>query len=218
MNLIKRAGAWCNGEVAYIAWDVDKKIKDCVGFMVTRIHETGKDAGQRRILPTWIAFTDQNNPNWNEQDSSVWPIQNFQWRDLTLRKSRDTTSVRPIDFKVHYEIVPVALAAQSQTAALRLRHRAGERPARAAELRGPKHPLVPMGDPIKTNTINVTHTYGKNVKATFTNGILSTQNLVRQLESVNKGPSKKAMKDAASDKPAKRAKAPSRRRTTSSKP
>ena len=108
MSLIKRAGAWCNGEVAYLAWDVDKTIKDCLGFMVTRVHETGKDAGQRRILPTWIAFNDQNNPNWNEQDSSVWPIQNFQWRDLTLRKSRDTTSVRPIDFKVHYEIVPVA--------------------------------------------------------------------------------------------------------------
>ena len=76
MNLIKRAGAWCNGEVAYLAWDVEKEIKGCVGFMVTRVHETGKDAGKRRILPTWIAFTDQNNPNWNEQDSSVWPIQN----------------------------------------------------------------------------------------------------------------------------------------------
>src|SRR5262249_56606591 len=67
MNLIKRAGAWCNGEVAYIAWDVEKEIKGCVGFMVTRVHETGEDAGQRRILPTWIAFTDQNNPNWNAQ-------------------------------------------------------------------------------------------------------------------------------------------------------
>jgi hypothetical protein len=106
MNLITRAGAWCNGEVAYIAWDVKDKIPNCVGFMVTRIHETGEDAGQRRILPTWVAFTDQNNPNWNEQDSSVWPIQNFEWRDLTLRKSRDTTNVRPIDFKVYYEIVP----------------------------------------------------------------------------------------------------------------
>src|SRR5215470_17240499 len=110
MKLIKRAGAWCNGEVAYIAWDAEKAIKGCVGFMVTRVHETGQDKGQRRILPTWIAFTDQNNPNWNAQDASVWPIQNFQWRDLTLRKSRSTTNVRPIDFKVHYEIVPLALA------------------------------------------------------------------------------------------------------------
>src|SRR6516164_8246309 len=72
---------------------------------------------------------------------------------------------------------------------------------------GPKHPLVAIGNPIKTNAINVTHTYGKNVKATFTNGILSTQNLARQLESVKKGPSRNAIKDANSDKPAERAKA-----------
>ena len=115
MKYITRAGAWGNGEVAYIAWDVEKKITDCLGFMVTRVHETGGDAGKRRILPTWIAFSDQNNPNWNEQDSSVWPIQSFEWRDLTLRKSRDTTAVRPIDFRVHYEIVPVALAKPGDT-------------------------------------------------------------------------------------------------------
>ena len=207
MNLVKRAGAWCNGEVAYLAWDVEKQIKGCVGFMVTRVHETGKDAGKRRILPTWIAFTDQNNPNWNEQDSSVWPIQNFHWRDLTLRKSRDTTTVRPIDFKVHYEIVPVALADASQKEL----PPSSTAPAKDAHGQpsylGPKHPLVAIGNPIKTNTINVTHNYGKNVKATFTNGILSTQNLVRQLESVKKGPSKNAIKDANSDKPAERAKA-----------
>ncbi|MBR0753249.1 hypothetical protein JQ604_13750 [Bradyrhizobium jicamae] len=207
MKLIKRAGAWCNGEVAYIAWDIEKQIKGCVGFMVTRVHETGKDKGKRRILPTWIAFTDQNNPNWNEQDASVWPIQNFHWRDLTLRKSRDTTTVRPIDFEVHYEIVPVALADASQKQ-LPLSPTAPEKDAHGQpSYLGPKHPLVAIGDPIKTNTINVTHDYGKNVKATFTNGILSTQNLVRQLESVKKGPSKNAVKDANSDKPAKRAKA-----------
>ena len=163
--------------------------------------------GKRRILPTWIAFTDQNNPNWNEQDSSVWPIQNFHWRDLTLRKSRDTTTVRPIDFKVHYEIVPVALADASQKEL----PPSSTAPAKDAygqpSYLGPKHPLVAIGNPIKTNAINVTHTYGKNVKATFTNGILSTQNLARQLESVKKGPSKNAIKDANSDKPAERAKA-----------
>jgi hypothetical protein len=106
---IQKAGAWCNGEVAYLAWQVEHKIKDCLGFMVTRVHETGEDAGQRRLLPTWVAFVDQSNPQWIEQDSSVWPIQSFEWRDLTLRKSRNTTKVRPIDFTVHYEITPVGL-------------------------------------------------------------------------------------------------------------
>jgi hypothetical protein len=54
--------------------------------MITRVHETGTYAGRRRILPTWLAFRDQSNPNWNEQDTSVWPVQRFDWRDLTLRK------------------------------------------------------------------------------------------------------------------------------------
>jgi len=206
MNLIRRAGAWCNGEVAYIAWEVKEKIKDCVGFMVTRIHDTGNDAGQRRILPTWIAFTDQNNPNWNEQDSSVWPIQKFEWRDLTLRKSRDTTNVRPIDFEVHYEIVPVALASAGEKPIPPSPTAPPTDPHGLPSYEGPKHPLVQMGKPIKTNKIKVTHTYGPNAKATFTNGILSTQNLVRQLSSVNKAPPRKAMADAASHDAKKRGK------------
>jgi hypothetical protein len=200
MNLITRAGAWCNGEVGYIAWDVDEKIKDCVGFMVTRVHETGKDAGQRRILPTWIAFTDQNNPNWNEQDSSVWPIQRFEWRDLTLRKSRDTTAVRPIDFRVHYEVVPVGLTAGPDR---KLVPPSPTAPATDANglpsYEGPHHQLYTIGEPTRTNSIDVTHTYGQGISATFTNGILSTQNLVRQLSSVGKAPSKKIMAEAASE-------------------
>lgn len=213
MKLIKRAGAWCNGEVAYIAWDAEKAIKGCVGFMVTRVHETGADKGKRRILPTWIAFTDQNNPNWIAQDASVWPIQNYHWRDLTLRKSRDKAKVRPIDFKVHYEIVPVALADESQKEL----PASPTAPAKDAQGQpsylGPHHPLVPIGDPIKTNTINVTHTYGKGIKATFTNGILSTQNLVRQLESVHKGPPKTVLKNAVMGTSAKRTKAAEQKET-----
>ncbi|UIY23747.1 hypothetical protein LZK76_19015 [Rhizobium leguminosarum] len=110
MGRITKAGAWCNGEVAYLAWMADGPIADCLGFMITRVHETGPEAGARRILPTWIAFTDQSNPDWLEQDSSVWPIQQYQWRDLTLRRSRDEATVRPIDFRIHYEITPVGLA------------------------------------------------------------------------------------------------------------
>ena len=198
MKLVTRAGAWCNGEVGYIAWDVEQKIDGCVGFMVTRVHETGRDAPQRRILPTWVAFTDQNNPNWNEQDCSVWPIQRFEWRDLTLRKSRNTTDVRPIDFKVHYEIVPVGLGGPGQMPI----PPSPTAPATDANglpsFQGPKHPLFTIGEATTTNSVNVTHTCGDKVSATFTNGILSTQNLVRQLSEVNKAPSNKIMRDAAS--------------------
>src|SRR5229473_2933329 len=183
---IDKAGAWCNGEVAYLAWQA-KEIDKCLGFLVTRVHETGEDAGQRRILPTWIAFTDQSNPDWQAQDSSVWPIQSFEWRDLTLRKSRDTTKVRPIDFRVHYEIVPVGTAGAGRSpipASPTAPYKDAQGKPRYT---GTPRPLFAIGDPIVTAPIDVTHRYsGPNatIEATFTNGILSTQNLLQQLHSV----------------------------------
>ena len=66
--LSKKAGAWSNGQVSYLAWQSEGSIDGCLGFMITRVHETGDDAGARRILPTWIAFTDQSNPNWFAQE------------------------------------------------------------------------------------------------------------------------------------------------------
>ena len=206
MQTVTKAGAWGNGEVAYIAWEVKDRIPDCLGFMVTRVHESGDDAGARRILPTWVAFVDQSNPNWNEQDSSVWPIQRFEWRDLTLRKSRDTTVVRPVNFRVHYEIVPVGLAGPGRTPV----PPSPTAPAKDANgqpsYEGPPHPLYQIGDPTATNPIDVTHDYGGKTKitATFTNGILSTQNLLKQLQSVNKGPPKRVL-DAAANAPTKKA-------------
>jgi len=69
------AQACCNNEVAYLAWQTNGKIDGCLGFMITRIHLD--DAGhevERRILPTWVAFDTQSNPDWEPQDTSVWPI------------------------------------------------------------------------------------------------------------------------------------------------
>jgi phosphatidylserine/phosphatidylglycerophosphate/cardiolipin synthase-like enzyme len=194
MSEVTRAGAWCNGEVAYLAWDMPAPLPDCLGFMVTRVHETGADSGQRRVLPTWLAFADQSNPRWIEQDSSVWPIQNFQWRDLTLRRSRDTTAMRPIDFAVHYEIVPVGLTGPGRTpvpASTTAQYVGADG---TPNYEGPQHPLFVIGEPAVTNTIQVTHDYGAAAVA-FTNGILSTQNLVRQLQSVNKAPPAQLLAD-----------------------
>ena len=180
---ITSAGAWCNGEIAYLAWEADGPIGGCVGFMITRVHETGADAGQRRILPTWIAFDDQSNPDWLNQDSSVWPIQQYEWRDLTLRQSRDTATVRPIDFRVHYEIQAVGLAGPGD-APLPASPTALDQDANGQpRYTGPRHPLKALGPPIVTAPIDVTHTYG-DIQATYTNGILSTQNLLQQLEAV----------------------------------
>src|SRR5882762_9812249 len=115
MPNIAAAKAWCNNEVAYLAWKADEKIDGCLGFMITRIHLDGDGHEvERRNLPAWVAFDTQSNPDWEEQDTSVWPVQKFSWRDLTLRRSRNMLAIRPPSFKVKYEIVPVGLAASGR--------------------------------------------------------------------------------------------------------
>ena len=198
MGKLIKAGAWCNGEVAYLAWQADAAIEDCLGFMVTRVHESGPDAGLRRVLPTWIAFTKQSNPNWLDQDSSVWPVQQYEWRDLTLRRSRDTTSIRPIDFSVHYEITPVGLAGEGRPPVPQSATAVYKDANGVARYEGDPLPLFIVGETLSTDSIDVTHDYprGGQIRATYTNGILSTQNLLQQLESLTKGKSKPKDVDA----------------------
>ena len=170
------AQACCNNEVAYLAWQTDGKIDGCLGFMITRIHlDAAGHEVERRILPTWVAFKTQSNPDWEEQDTSVWPIQKFSWRDLTLRRSRNTRTIRPPDFKAKYEIVPVGLPGP------------GRQPvppsptAQPGKYKGTAIRLFICGAPIQTNEFLVTGNYG-DISVAFTNGILSTQNLRKQLK------------------------------------
>ena len=176
MAKLVEAKAWCNNEVAYLAWKTDGKIDGCLGFMITRIRlDTEGNEVERRVLPAWVAFKTQSNPDWQEQDMSVWPVQKFSWRDLTLRKSRDQLAIRPPDFKARYEIVPVGLGGK------------GRKPVPASltahpgTYKGDPIPLFFCGDPIQTNEILVTGDFG-DISVAFTNGILSTQNLRKQLE------------------------------------
>ncbi len=172
MGQIVAARAWCNNEVGFLAWKTDGKIDGCLGFMITRIH---LDTGERRNLPTWVAFDTQSNPDWEEQDTSVWPVQKFSWRDLTLRRSRNTLAARAPSFKIKYEIVPVGLAGP------------GRKPvpasptAQPGKYKGKPIPLYFCGEATQTNEVAVTENYG-DITATFTNGILSTQNLRKQLK------------------------------------
>ena len=55
----------------------------------------------------YVAFKGQRNPDWIAQDTGVWPVQKFTWRDLTLRKRRDNATRRPVEVRVRYEIRPV---------------------------------------------------------------------------------------------------------------
>jgi hypothetical protein len=43
MGKITSARAYCNNEVAYVAWDIDAKIEDCLGFEVTRVYLDGNE-------------------------------------------------------------------------------------------------------------------------------------------------------------------------------
>lgn len=171
MAEIVRACAFCNDEVAYLAWETDGKIKGCFGFMVTRIFV---ETGERRVLPTWVAFKTQSNPNWEEQDTSVWPIQKFSWRDLTLRKSRNSLTTRSGPLRVKYEIQPVGPMKPGLTPV------PGTDTAQPGKYTGKKIPLAFYGGAFETNEIVASNDLGE-VSVGFNNGILSTQNLRKQL-------------------------------------
>jgi hypothetical protein len=173
---LTKARAWCNNEVAYIAWAADAPIDGCLGFMITReLLDANGNVADSRILPTWVAFKGQSNPDWEEQDMSVWPAQKFNWRDLTLRRSRNTLAVRPENLTVRYKIEPVGLKVG---AGQRL---AASPTAQPGKYKGTPIPLYHCGAAIHTKPIRVTRDFGE-ITATFNNGILSTQNLRKQLK------------------------------------
>src|SRR5215210_3125841 len=202
MTTITDARVWCNNEVAFLVWKTDSKIDDCLGFMITRIHTDKNGREVRRILPAWAAFKSQSNPHWEAQDTSVWPIQKFSWRDLTLRRLRNQLAVRDAGFKVKYEIVALGKA------------RAGRQPvpksadADPSKYEGDPIPLFFCTEPKQTNeafvSTEIVSAGGKPaISAGFTNGILSTQNMRKQLKTPDgKQPTKKQLTDRInSDKP-----------------
>jgi phosphatidylserine/phosphatidylglycerophosphate/cardiolipin synthase-like enzyme len=181
MGKITTAKAYCNNEVALIAWKIDKKIDGCLGFEITRVYidKNGTATGERRVLAAWVPFKGQQNSDWEAQDTSVWPIQKLWWRDLTLRRKRSGDSVRPSDVWVKYEIRAVG------------RQRDGlpsvpHNPALPA-YGGKPVPLAYYGNAIETNPVHVTTKYG-DISAAFTNGFLSTQ-WIRKALNVPKGKS-----------------------------
>ncbi|MFS2157187.1 phospholipase D-like domain-containing protein [Pseudomonas sp. Pseusp122] len=169
-NIIK-AKAFCNDEVAYLAWETDGRIDGCLGFLITRIFV---DTGERRVLPSWVAFESQSNPEWEEQDTSVWPIQKFSWRDLTLRKSRNKLDSRSGPLRVRYEVRPVGRLQEGREAV------PPTDTAQPGKYSGLPITLGFYGAAIETNEIVASNDHG-DVSAGFNNGILSTQNLRKQL-------------------------------------
>ncbi|MGF6851689.1 phospholipase D-like domain-containing protein [Paraburkholderia sp. CI3] len=168
MPFIRSANAYANNAVAYLAWTVDAAIPDCLGFEITRIYEDGN----KRVLAAWVAFDRQSNPKWLPETTSVWPVQKFTWRDLTVRQRRDQATLRAADPVLKYFVRPVA------------HMREGLEPVPAPAAAGYSGAPVPLGyldEGIETNQVAVTSTFDE-VHAAFNSGILSTQWLTHAME------------------------------------
>jgi hypothetical protein len=193
MGKITSVRAYANNEVAYVAWDIDGKIDDCLGFEVMRIYldEHGSDSGERASCATWVPFKGQRNPYWLPQNTSVWPVQKLSWRDLTLRKKRGTADRRPDDARVRYEIRAVggmkpgldAVPGRAPKVVDVAKRDNKGKPVRVngkpvmikdKEYSGSRRELGYLGPPVSSNKIHVTSERGK-FRSTFTNGILAAQ-------------------------------------------
>jgi phosphatidylserine/phosphatidylglycerophosphate/cardiolipin synthase-like enzyme len=170
MAKIVSARAFANNEVAYLAWSLDEPIPGCLGFDITRIYP---DTGEEKPLAAWVPFEGQANPAMAPQSTRVWPVQKLSWRDLTLRKRRDRLSLRPDEVTVQYRIRAVG----------RFRPGLDAVPAEpnAPHYDGQPVPLGYLEPGVLTNTVRVTQHYG-DIRATFTNGILSAQWLRKALK------------------------------------
>jgi len=181
MSRIIKAKAYSNGEVAYISWKVDSMINSCLGFEITRIYPD--DTTQNSILPAWVPFKGQSNPDWKPQNTSVWPVQKLSWRDLTLVKKRDQLALNKQNTKVQYLIRPIVAhnpALTEVTTTLPVTYH------------GKLVKLSYLDEGFTTNIVEVGTQYG-DIRATFTNGILATQWLTHTLKAMYPG---KNLKDA----------------------
>src|SRR4051812_11844766 len=111
MAKIIKATAIANNEVGFLAWHTDpENIPGCLGFSIVREHLDASDAViEERPLAAYVAFKGQSNPDWLAQNTTVWPVQKFNWRDLTLRRKRDVADMRAENERVRYRIRPVGL-------------------------------------------------------------------------------------------------------------
>jgi phosphatidylserine/phosphatidylglycerophosphate/cardiolipin synthase-like enzyme len=168
MSAITAARAYANNHVAFIGWHVEDPIPSCLGFELTRIYSDATE----KILAAWAPFKGQANPDFNAQDTSVWPIQKFCWRDLTVRQGRDGTTVHEGEVELRYRIRPLV----KQTAGLTPVPVVLEK-----NYEGDPVPLSYFDEGFTTDPVQVTTHFGE-FEATFTNGILSSQGLSKRLD------------------------------------
>ncbi|TJV19554.1 MAG: hypothetical protein E5Y16_31705, partial [Mesorhizobium sp.] len=169
MSDVVSVRAATNNEVAFIAWDIDGMIDGCLGFEIVRIYP---GTGEERCLASWVPFRGQRNKDWIPQDTGVWPVQKTFWRDLTVRRRRDSVEIRPDGELVAYRVRPVG----------DMRPGLDPVPVRPEKAyTGAARPLGYLGQGAVSPTIFLGSMFGK-ARLAFTNGVLSTQWLSRALE------------------------------------
>lgn len=182
MTTVTHAKAYANNEVALIAWSASRRLDGCLGFEILRQYlDASGNVTESIPLAAFVAFEGQSNPDWKAQNTSVWPVQKFFWRDLTLRKRRDSATRRPDEVTVRYHIRPVAEWKAGMDEVVPRHEEFG---GVANTYQGAPLRLGYMDAGLATNAVFVTRKRGE-FESTFTNGILSGQWLSRSLTEEN---------------------------------
>ncbi len=83
-----KAIAYANNDVAQVAWRYDAKIPDCLGFAIYRKEGSPDGAGAWTPLPAWVGFKGQSNKAWTRNTTEIWPIQKFEWKDVSAERGK----------------------------------------------------------------------------------------------------------------------------------
>ena len=159
---VVKVRAATNNEVAFLSWDIDGMIPGCLGFEIVRIYP---DTGEERCLASWVSFKGQRNKDWIPQDTGVWPVQKTFWRDLTVRRRRDSLDVRPDGEMIAYRVRPVGdMKPGLDPVPVRLQK----------TYTGAARALGYLGQGAVSPPIFLGQMFGK-ARVAFTNGVLSTQ-------------------------------------------
>jgi phosphatidylserine/phosphatidylglycerophosphate/cardiolipin synthase-like enzyme len=75
--------AVANNDVSIVAWVGEQKIPGCLGFAIYR---TDLSSGTTVPLPAWVGFKSDRNDQWQPRTTEVWPVQKFNWKDLTAKR------------------------------------------------------------------------------------------------------------------------------------
>jgi hypothetical protein len=90
---MQNAIAFCDNDVALVAWSDGHRIAGCMGFAIDRIDA----AGTETALPSLAVF-----PGFTPkpgQTTASFPVQKFYWKDPYTRLVADQTGSRPFSLQ-----------------------------------------------------------------------------------------------------------------------